>query len=75
VKIPRHGEDPRGEIRVRSQPRCVRDQSQPGFLGQVFGDVTVPGQAREKAEEPGMECLVDGLERCRVSATEALDKA
>ena len=33
-----HGEEPRPEARVGTQPGCVRHQPQPGFVDQVFRD-------------------------------------
>jgi len=41
----------------------VGDDAQPRLLEQILGDVTPAGEARQEAEEAGVEFRVDAVER------------
>ena len=59
IKVASYCEEPRTEARLRMKILATRNQSQPRFFQQVFGDGTVLRHSREKAQETMVEDIVD----------------
>jgi len=71
VKIARDREEEWTELRVLAQSWRAGDEAQPGFLEQIFRDLTAPRQPREEVEQAPVEPGINDVERAGIAGTDA----